>query len=115
VVQDPCLTHVNGRLCGSTPHLTSFAVLLSGGGNNGRYTGDQCADIYMTGSLKYDAAIILPIVGVILVVGALLILASFTNPGRRAIAGKEGMRVILARKGRSSVRAAEFDEEAEEI
>ena len=37
--EDPCLEQdQNGLYCGSTGHLTSFALLLSGGGNN-----DPCA------------------------------------------------------------------------
>ena len=33
--QDKCLSRNNGQYCGTTDHLTSFALLLQGGGNSG--------------------------------------------------------------------------------
>ena len=33
--QDKCLSRENNQYCGTTDHLTSFALLLQGGGNNG--------------------------------------------------------------------------------
>jgi len=88
---------MSGLLCGTTPHLTVFSVLLSGGGNTGRYTGDQCSNRYMTGSWGNDLAIVASIAGAVVLLCFLIALFGYSPRGRRLVAGPEGRRVLDVR------------------
>jgi hypothetical protein len=105
----------DGLLCGTTPHLTSFAVLLSGGGNNGQFT-DQCTRSYVTGSSDGDIALAASVGGsialVMLVVAALL---SVTPAGRKLLYGAEGTRVRRARNASMNCRDDDNPEEQGEL
>lgn len=76
-------------------------MLLSGGGNTGRYASDPCSNEYMTGYLKYDVAIVASVAGFVVLLGILVILIGSTKPGRRWVSGPEGVRVRMAREALS--------------
>jgi len=99
--QDSCLKKRGSLVCGSTPHLTSFAVLLGGVnscGGRGQVLGEPWKDGVLVGSVAGFVVLIALLVAVI---------GGCTEAGRRLVYGSEGWRV---RKARSLV--IERDEEA---
>jgi ABC-type spermidine/putrescine transport system permease subunit I len=84
----------DGLLCGTTPHLTSFAVLLSGGGNNGQFT-DQCTRNYVTGSSDGDIALAASVAGLVLLTVVIVVVVSYTQTGRRLVSGRTGAKASL--------------------
>ena len=99
--QDVCLKSTNlGVLCGTTPHLTNFAILLGGGGGSGRRE-DPCLDgeLYIEGSFNTHIIILACVTGFVLLccLGVILFF-SCTPIGTRLLYGPEGMRIVLTRK-----------------
>lgn len=95
ICQDPCVTssNVGGELvvCGSTNHLTNFAVLFQG-------VGGVCSNSFILGKALYDSMLALGIALLILLICCILLLFSFTPVGRKWIEGEEGRRIRFARR-----------------
>lgn len=91
--QDQCLQKgAKGKVCGTSSHFTSFAILLSGS-VGADPCGDNSSDFF-TGAYWSDSVV----VGVIAAFILLLFLFSafflaFTRPGRAVLYGKEGLRI----------------------
>jgi hypothetical protein len=106
VLQDPCLneqsTNGQSQLCGTTPHLTTFAILLSGGGNTGSRT-DQCTRQYVTGSSTGDVSLVASLFAAILLVIVIVVILSYTRRGRILISGREGMSALRRARAVSEV------------
>ena len=92
VCEDNCLSsNGNGLVCGTTPHLTSFAILFSGtscGGGHGQILGSAGKDSILIGSVAGF---------VVLVMLVIAFVGTCTHIGRKIVYGKEGMRVRSAR------------------
>lgn len=105
--QDPCLKKRGSLVCGSTPHLTSFAVLLGGVnscGGRGQVLGEPWKDGVLVGSVAGFVVLIALLVAVI---------GGCTEAGRRLVYGPEGWRIMSARRQlnqRSPNSSFELDE-----
>jgi len=107
--EDRSLTVVNNQLCGVTPHLTNFAILLDGGNANGN------GRTYMLGSFTKDIQLILPLTGgflVLLIVFVLFLMytrwGNYLLYGSRAEA-KRASRRHRERLGRTGKDNGETD------
>jgi hypothetical protein len=111
--QDPCVEQSDGQLCGVTPHLTSFAILLTGGGNNGQFT-DECTRNYITGSSGGDLALAGSVAGAVLLIVVVVVLVSYTTFGRRLVSGRQGVRATLREMRAKSSNNSDFNSSAVE-
>jgi hypothetical protein len=94
--QDPCLQKKQGGLvCGKTPHLTSFAILLTG-------IKDPCgnnANEQILGTVGKDGILVGSVAAFIIIVAVVIAaIGTFTPFGRSVVYGREGMRVRQARE-----------------
>jgi len=90
-------------LCGTTGHLTNFAILLGGGGGSGKRE-DPClaGQLYIEGNFNTHMIILSCVTGFIIIV--LLLLSAFlmwTPIGNKLLYGSEGLRVRKARQASS--------------
>ena len=100
--QDPCLkssSTSSSLLCGTTGHLTNFAILLGGGGGSGKRE-DPClaGELYIDGSFNTHMIILACVTGFVIIVW--LVVAAFlmwTPIGNKVLYGNEGLRVRSAR------------------
>ena len=66
--QDPCLEQQNGTFCGQTDHLTSFALLLRGGGNTDPCKSESTGRVLAWLSLAFIClAIVAVLAGIVIV------------------------------------------------
>jgi hypothetical protein len=107
----------DGLLCGTTSHLTNFAILLGGGGGSGALD-DPCkaGQIYMLHDFDKHIIILACVTGSVLLAWLVVIaFVSFTKPGRKLLYGKEGYRVQKTRTrsaaSESSAQTVDDDDE----
>lgn len=103
ICQDSCLSYnSNGNLCGTTNHLTNFAILFFGGQS-------ACSSDFIFGIYQKDLALIGSVAAFILLLCLLLLLLSYLPCSKRIIYSKEAQRVRSARF--SMIKAREtYDE-----
>jgi len=89
----------NQLLCGTTSHLTNFAILLGGGGGTGRIDDPCLANhLYLMHSFNKHMIVLSCVTGSVLIAWLLFIVyVSCTKSGKKLLYGTEGYRVRQAR------------------
>lgn len=97
VCEDPCLEFDGDTACGTTDHLTNFAVLLTGG--NGDCSDDDDGYIFDAG--WKDGVLVGSVFLVVVGVAILVLIIALLFPGFMArLHGKEYTRIRSLRSGR---------------
>eukprot|EP01096_Ripella_sp_DP13-Kostka_P014687 TRINITY_DN670_c0_g1_i2.p1 TRINITY_DN670_c0_g1~~TRINITY_DN670_c0_g1_i2.p1 ORF type:complete len:1080 (+),score=387.12 TRINITY_DN670_c0_g1_i2:165-3404(+) len=101
--QDECLQKgAKGKVCGTSSHFTSFAILLSGSVGSDP-CGDNSSDFF-TGAYWSDSVVVAVIAAFILFLFIFsAIVLTFTKPGRAVLYGKEGLRIKRLHTTRSEL------------
>jgi len=127
--EDPCLkksTSVNGteQLCGKTSHLTSFAILLSGGshriaGSKNGCTSSRIVYNTITGNQLGDIGLFLGVIGILwcVIIPAVVFFFQCTNRGRSIFRGSRAVdkRASKVRISRESMQSVDVRGNIEEV
>lgn len=93
-----CVRTQNERFCGTTDHLSFYALLdISSGGQKGECSSANSSDGFMTGVGWGDAVLILSVTGAVVCAGLILIVIVSVLPG---VHGKEYDRIRSTRSSR---------------
>ncbi len=87
VCQDTCVSsNTNGNLCGTTNHLTNFAILFYGGQR-------VCSSDFIFGDYQKDLALVGSIAGFVIVCCFCILVLLILPCSGRLVYGKEGKRI----------------------